>query len=98
MNTVMARKLSVLSTSTAVCLPAPCQAATAVLPWDRTLLVLQDMLISIVAPTAIVLAFSSAVILYALGGRDKQAGRLFGSALGGCIALTVVKLLNYLLP
>ena len=33
-----------------------------------------------------------------LGSRDKQAGRLFGSALGGCIALTVVKLLNYLLP
>jgi len=56
------------------------------------------MLISIVAPTAIALAFCSAVILYALGGRDKQAGRLFGSALGGCIALTVVKLLNYVLP
>jgi hypothetical protein len=78
--------------------PAPWQAATAALPWDLTLLALQDMLISIVAPTAIALAFCSAVILYALGGHDKQAGRLFGSALGGCIALTVVKLLNYLLP
>ncbi len=83
--------------------PAPCQAATAALPWDQTLLVLQDMLLSIVllsivAPAAIALAFSGAVLLYALGGRDEQAGRLFGSALGGCIALTVVKLLNYVLP
>jgi len=56
------------------------------------------MLLSIVAPAAIALAFSGAVLLYALGGRDEQAGRLFGSALGGCIALTVVKLLNYVLP
>lgn len=78
--------------------PAPCQAATVALPWDQTLLVLQHMLISIVAPTAIGLALSGALVLYALGGRDKQAGHLFGSALGGCIALTVVKLLNYLLP
>jgi hypothetical protein len=56
------------------------------------------MLISIVAPAAIALAFSGAVILYALGGRDEQAGHLFGSALRGCIALSVVKLLNYILP
>jgi hypothetical protein len=49
-------------------------------------------------PAAIGLAFSAAVILYALGGRDEQAGRLFGSALGGSIALVVVKLLDLVLP
>ena len=38
------------------------------------------------------------LILYALGGRDEQAGRLFGSAIGGCIALAIVYLLNYVLP
>ncbi len=78
--------------------PAPCQAATAALAWDLTLLALQDLLISYVAPAAIGLALSGAIVLYALRGRDEQAGRLFGSALGGCIALTVVKLLNYVLP
>jgi hypothetical protein len=83
--------------------PSPCVAAqmAAELPWDQTLLVLQDMLINIAAPAAIALAFSGAVILYALGGHDKQAGqagRLAGSAIGGCIALAVVYLLNYVLP
>jgi hypothetical protein len=77
--------------------PAPCQAATAALPWDLTLLALQDFLFSYVAPAAIGLALSGAIVLYALGGRNEQAGRLFGSALG-CIALTVVKLLNYVVP
>src|SRR5713101_4152093 len=71
--------------------PAPCQATTAALPWDQTLLALQDLLITYVAPAAIGLALSGAIILYALGGRDEQAGRLFGCALGGCIALPVVK-------
>jgi len=55
------------------------------------------MLISQVAPAAIALAFSGAVILYALGN-NKQAGRLAGSGIGGCIALVVVHLLNYVLP
>jgi hypothetical protein len=78
--------------------PVPGWAATAALPWDRTLLALQDLLISYVVPAAIGLALSGAIGLYALGGRDERAGRLFGSALGGGIALTVVKLLNYVLP
>lgn len=78
--------------------PAPCWAATAALPWDHTLIVLQDMLITYIAPAAIGLALSGATVLYALGGRDEQAGRLFGSALGGCIALAIVYLLNYVLP
>jgi hypothetical protein len=94
----MRRRLVLLSVAVIAFSPASCQAATAALPWDKTLLVLQDMLISIVAPAAIALAFSGAVILYALGGRDEQAGHLFGSALRGCIALSVVKLLNYILP
>jgi hypothetical protein len=44
------------------------------------------------------LAFTSGVILYALGGHDKQAGRLVGSGIGGCIGLAVVYLLSYVLP
>ena len=79
----------------AVALPVPCQAATAVLPWDRTLIAVQNMLIDAVAPAAIGLAFCAAAILYALGGCDKQAGRLFGSGVGGCIALAIVYFLNY---
>ena len=78
--------------------PALCEAATAALPWDQTLLALQDLLISYIAPAAIGLALSGAIVLYALGGRDEWAGRLFGSALGGGIGLAVVKLLNCVLP
>ena len=96
MNTINARKLlATLAAATALSLPAPCQAATNGLPWDQTLLALQDVLISIVAPAAIPLPFSAAVILYALGGHDRQAGRLVGSGIGGCIALAIVYLLNY---
>jgi len=62
------------------------------------LTVMQDMLIGTVAPAAIGLAFSGAGILYALGGYDKEAGRLFGSGVGGCVALVIVHLLNYVLP
>ena len=43
-------------------------------------------------------AFVSAATLYALGGHDELARRLAGSALGGSIALAVVKLLDYVLP
>ena len=79
---------------------SPCLAAqpAAQLPWDQTLLAFQDMLISIVAPAAIALAFTGAVVLYALRGHDKQAGLLAGSGVGGCITLAVVHLLNYVLP
>ena len=76
----------------------PCWAATAALLWDQTLLALQDALITYIATAAIGLALSGAIVLYVLGGRDQQAGRLFGCAFGGCIALAVVKLLNYVLP
>jgi hypothetical protein len=78
----------------------PCWAAPAAggLPWDRTLIVLQNFLIDSMAPAIIVLAFALASILYALGGRDEQARRLAGSGIGGCIALLVVHLLNYVLP
>ena len=54
--------------------PATCHAAVAALPWDHALFVLQDMLISTVAPAAIGLAVSGAAILYALGGR-RQGSR-----------------------
>ncbi len=99
MNTPTARRLFVtLATVTALSLPVPCQAATAALPWDQALLVLQDILISTIAPAAIALAFTAAVVLYALGGHDKEAGRLVGSGIGGCTALVVVHLLNYVFP
>lgn len=78
--------------------PAPCWAAATELPWDQTLLALQNMLVGTVAPAAIGFAFAGSVVLYALGGHDKQAGRLAGSGIGGCIALVVVHLLNYVLP
>jgi len=92
----IASRLVTAGVTTALLLPgSSCLAAQGAseLPWDRTLLALQDMLVSIVAPAAIALAFSGAVILYALGGHDKQAGRLVGSGIGA-----VVHLLNYVLP
>ncbi len=56
--------------------PASCCASTAALPWDQTLIVLQDALI--LAPTAIGLALSGVILLYVLGGRDRQAGDCSG--------------------
>ncbi len=97
MNTSTARKLFLmLGTATVLSLPAPCQATPSGLPWDQTLLTLQDALVSTVAPAAIGLAFTGAAIFYALGGHDEQAGRLFGAGLGGSIALAIVHLLNNL--
>ena len=94
MATATARKLLViLAAATARSFPLRCQAATAALPWDRTVTAMQDMLIGTVAP-AIGLAFTGAGILYTLGGYDKEAGRLFGSVVGGRVALVIVHLLN----
>jgi len=90
--------ISRLAASLLLLQPTACHAAAASLPWDYTLLALQGMLISTVAPAAIALAFTGAAILYALGGHDKEAGRLFGAGIGGCFALALVYLLNYLLP
>jgi hypothetical protein len=89
---------SALAASLLFLQPMRCNAAVASLPWDHTLVALQDMLVAIVAPAAIGLAFTGAAILYALGGHDEQAGRLFGAGIGGCLALAVVYLLNYVLP
>jgi len=90
--------ISCLAASLLTLRPATCHAAVARMPWDPMLLALQDMLVNTVAPAAIGFAFAGSVVLYALGGYDKQAGRLFGSGLGGCIVLAVVHLLNYVLP
>jgi hypothetical protein len=99
MATATARKLFViLACSNDTIFPLAMQAATAALPWDRTLTATQDMLIGTVAPAAIGLAFSGAGILYTLGGYDIEAGRLFGSGVGGCVAPVIVHLLNYVLP
>ena len=48
------------------------------LPWDGAMIAMQNMLIGTVAPAAIGLAFSAAVILYALGGHDELAGACSG--------------------
>jgi len=88
--------VSCLAASPLVLSPATSHAAAAPLPWDQTLLALQNMLVGTVAPAAIGFAFAGSVLLYALGGRDEQAGRLLGSAIGGLIALAIVHLLNYL--
>ena len=96
MDTIITRNpLALLGTATVLSFPTPCGATTNSLPWDQTLLALQNMLVTTIAPTAISFAFAGAVILYGLGGHDEQAGRLLGSGLGGCIALAIVHLLNY---
>src|SRR5260370_5115772 len=76
-----------------------CLAATsaAALPWDQTRITLQDILIAPVAHAAIVLAFLSAGLLYAVGC-DKQAGRLAASGISGCVALGAIRLLNFVFP
>jgi type IV secretory pathway VirB2 component (pilin) len=75
--------------------PAPGWAATGALPWDQTLIALQDILIGPVAHAAITLAFVGAGILYALGGHEQQARRLAASGIGGCLALAAIRLLNF---
>jgi hypothetical protein len=97
MNTKAAGRLfSSLGAAALLFFPGPCQAATEILPWDPMLIGLQNILVNTVAPAAIGFAFAGALVIYALGGYDKQAGRLFGFGLGGCIALAAVHLLNYL--
>lgn len=81
-----------------VLFPAPCWAATGQMPWDQTLIALQDILVGSVAPAVIVLAFVGAGVLSALGGHTKQALCLVGSGIGGCIALGLVQLLLYSFP
>jgi type IV secretory pathway VirB2 component (pilin) len=78
--------------------PSLCWATTGELPWDQTLIALQDILIGPVAHAMIVLAFIGAGILYAVGGYDKQAGRLAASGIAGCLALGAIRLLNFVFP
>ena len=84
-----------LAGTSATLWPIPCQASPSALPWDYTFAVLQALLLSYIAPAAIGLALCGSIVLYTLGDRDEQAGRLFGSALGGLIALGIVYFLNY---
>jgi type IV secretory pathway VirB2 component (pilin) len=78
--------------------PSACWATTGALPWDQTLVTLQDILVGPVAHAAIALAFVGAGLLYAVGGYDKQAGRLAASGIGGCLALSAIRLLNFIFP
>lgn len=86
------------ATSLAALRPSLCRAATGALPWDQTLLALQNIVVGPVAHAAIMLAFICSGILYAVGGYDKQAGRLAASGIGGCLALGVIRLLNFVFP
>src|SRR5208283_1370884 len=72
--------------------PSACWAATGAPPWDQTLVTLQDILVGTVAHAAIALAFIGAGLLHAAGGYDKQAGRLAASGIGGCLALSAIRL------
>ncbi len=96
MKAATVKKLcSIVSAAAVVSVPVPCQAATSMLPWDFALLAMQRMLGDTIAPVAIGCAFAGSLFLYALGGHDEQAGRLFGSGVGGLIALAFVYFLNY---
>jgi type IV secretory pathway VirB2 component (pilin) len=78
--------------------PSACWANSGELPWDQTLVTLQDILTGPVAHAAIALEFIGASLLYAVGGYDKQAGRLAASASVVCLALGAIRLLNFLFP
>ncbi len=78
--------------------PSACWATTGALPWDQTLVTVQDILVGPVAHAAIALAFIGAGLLYAVGGCDKQAGRFAASGIGGCLALSAIRLLNFVFP
>ena len=97
-TTLRSYSIAAVAAATVSLCPTPCQASATALPWDYTLTSLQHVLTGYIAPAAIGLALSGGIVLYTLGGSDEQAGRLFGTALGGCIALAIVKLLNYVLP
>lgn len=84
--------------ATILLFPAPCWAAADGLPWDQTLTALQDILIGPVVHAVIALAFIGAGFLYAVGGYDRQAGRLAASGIGGCLALGATRLLNFVFP
>src|SRR6266481_3648784 len=93
------RYLTVTVSATLTLAPSTCLAApSAPLPWDQALITLQDILIGPVAHAAIALAFIGAGFLYAVGGCDKQAGRLAASRIGGCLALGAIRLLNFVFP
>ena len=87
-----------LGAAMAVILPGQWCAATGELPWNQALVVLQAILIGPVAHAAIALAFIGAGFLYAVGGYDKQAGRLAASGIGSCLALGAIRLLNFVFP
>ena len=52
--------------------PSACWAATGALPWDQTLVTLQDILVGTVAHAAIALAFIGAGLLHAAGGTTSK--------------------------
>ena len=65
------------------------------LPWDYTLLALQNILVHNIAPWAVGLAFAGSMVLYAVGEHDERAASLLGSSIGGLIAFALVYFLNY---
>jgi type IV secretory pathway VirB2 component (pilin) len=90
------RLIVCIASALALIRPSACWATTGELPWDQTLVTLQDILVGPVAHAAIAIEFIGAGLLYAVGGYDKQAGRLAASGIGGCLALGAIRLLNFL--
>ena len=96
---LLRKRLIVCGTSAlALVRPSACWATTGELPWDHALVTLQNILIGPVAHALIAIVFIGAGLLYAVGGYDKQAGRLAASGVGGCLALGAIRLLNFLFP
>lgn len=88
-------EVTIMIFSVTVVWAIPCYEASEAMPWDYTLSVLLGILGTYIAPAAIGVAMVGSVLLYTLGGHDELAGRLLGSAVGGCIAIAFVYVLNF---
>lgn len=72
-------------------------AAPGLMPWDGPLNAIVGYLTD-VTPTVAKLAFGIAAILFAVSGSSDSTRQFAKLGLGAGLALTAVRLLNYLLP
>ncbi len=70
----------------------------AVLPWDQTLTVMQDFLVSQLAHSLLMTSAVAAMLAFTLAGDSELARRFAKTVLGTGLALVAVRLLNYLVP
>jgi hypothetical protein len=81
MNSIgtMSSRLSIgLAMAPAALGPVPCQAATAALPWDYTLIAMQDTLTTYIAPAAIGLGLSASIVSTRWAGVTNRLGDYSG--------------------